>query len=254
MGVDHAAASANELDLLRAAGADVRLVRLKAGPVFENLESDGIRVQHCLEPGDPLAPHVPTAWRAAPAWYIGPVADELPADWAAIPPPGVLVVVGWQGLLRNLPRDGTVTRRPPSAGPLLERAAIVGLSRRDVDADVGIDALAALLCPPATLLITDGAAGGTLTEVLADGEQRTRRYPALQAARVVDPTGAGDSFLAALLAARLGHPLAGSGRHGSALRFAAAVASLVVEEPGVLGVPSMAAVAARLRSSLSASS
>ncbi len=254
MGVDHVAASAEELDLLRAAGADVRLIRLRAGPVFENLESDGVRVQRCLEPGDPIAPHVPSAWGAAPAWFIGPVADELPADWAAVPPPGAVVVVGWQGLLRNLPRDGTVSRRAPSAAPLLERATIVGLSHRDVEADVGIDALAALLCPPATLLITAGAAGGTLTELLADGGRRTRRYPAVQAARVVDPTGAGDSFLAALLAARLRHPLAGSGRHGSALRFAAAVASLVVEEPGVLGVPTLAAVAARLRSSLNATS
>src|SRR5687767_7324595 len=44
VGADREAAEAHELDLLRGAGADVAIVRLRSGPVFENIEApDGRR-------------------------------------------------------------------------------------------------------------------------------------------------------------------------------------------------------------------
>ncbi len=250
MGVDADAATARELDLLRDAGADVRLVRLPAGPVFENHQTPGGRVQLCAEPGVPIPPMAPPEWADAVAWLLVPVADELRDAWAAVPSRDALVALGWQGLLRNLAPGETVTRRPPAASPLVERAALVGLSRQDIDPDVTEADLAKLLSRPATLLLTDGASGGMVVELLGDGRRRVRTYPAIPAATLVDPTGAGDAFLATLVAARLGHPLAGSGRRGADLRCAAAVASLVVEAPGLYGVPTLAALAARLRTSL----
>ena len=54
IGVDAAAAEADELDRLREAGVDLRLVRLDEGPVFENRETAGGRVQTCHVVG-PLA-------------------------------------------------------------------------------------------------------------------------------------------------------------------------------------------------------
>jgi sugar/nucleoside kinase (ribokinase family) len=68
---------------------------------------------------------------------------------------------------------------------------------------------------------------------------------------VVDPTGAGDVFLAALAAARIAPRLVG-GRIGQGfdLLLAAAAASLVLEGPGMLGVPTRDAVRIRMAAAL----
>ncbi len=249
LGVDEDAASASELNLLRDAGADVRLVRLPTGPVFENHEMPSGRVQVCVERGARIPPVGPSGWMDAEAWLLVPVADELPDAWATVPSRNALVGLGWQGLLRHLARGQSVTRRRPRVSPLVERAELVGLSREDIGPDVSPSDLADLLSPPATLLLTDGTSAGTLVELDRDGRRRIRTYPAIPAATTIDPTGAGDAFLASLVAARLGHALAASGRRDADLRLAAAVASLVVEAPGLLGVPTLAAVSARLQSS-----
>jgi len=63
----------------------------------------------------------------------------------------------------------------------------------------------------------------------------------------VDPVGAGDTFLAGLLAARaFPERLAGPPGHGGDFRIAAAAGSLVVEGPGLLGVPELPAVVRRI--------
>jgi sugar/nucleoside kinase (ribokinase family) len=251
LGADAAAASAAELELLRAAGADLRVVRLDRGPVFDNREAKGVRAQVCLEPGDRLPVQaLPEAWRSATDWLFGPVAGELPDAWADAPPSAARVALGWQGLLRDLSRGGPVVRLAPRRTPLLGRADLVGVSRLDLEDGTDIAGLGALLTPGATLVVTDGDAGGTVWRADGDRASMVRRYPAVAAARVADSTGAGDAFLAGLVAARLGHPLAASGRHGTDLRLAAALGSLTVEDVGARGVPTLAAVAERLRSSL----
>lgn len=247
VGVDSLAAEAHELGALRDAGADVRLVRLVRTPVFENIETPDGRIQTCLEPGDPLPVEaLPPDWRAAGAWMMGPVADELPDAWAAVPGPDALVAFGWQGILRHLPRGGRVRKRPPAASPLLRRSDIVGVSRHDVDPGTPLERLWHLLAPGATLLVTEGDLGGWEVRLSGGEPVGRRQYPAIRASAEVDPTGAGDVFLAAYLAAQVHHPLAGSGRHGSDLRLAAAAASLNVEGPGLSGVPVLAAVTRRV--------
>jgi sugar/nucleoside kinase (ribokinase family) len=67
---------------------------------------------------------------------------------------------------------------------------------------------------------------------------------------LVDGTGAGDAFLAGMVAARLGHPLAAPDWPDADLRLAAAMGSLTVEAVGVLGVPTAAAIEERLGASL----
>lgn len=247
LGVDPEAAGAAELGLLRDAGADLCLRQLNAGPVFRNRSTPNGRVQDCIEPGLPLVPTVPTEWADGETWLLVPVADELGVAWAEVPPAGAFVALGWQGLLRNLPRGSVVTRRSPTPNALVHRAGLVSLSREDVEASTTMTTLGALLHAPATLVLTDGPAGGTIWTLHVDGSHRERRYPAIWAAAAEDPTGAGDTFLGALVAGRLRHPLARSGRHGSDVRLAAAVASLTVEAPGLHGVPRLAAVVERLR-------
>src|SRR6185503_8503540 len=106
------------------------------------------------------------------------------------------------------------------------------------------ESLLNLLAPDAALVWTDGAAGGrVMRRDAAGGRLPAGPYPAIPSDRVVDPTGAGDVFLAAMLATLL-QPSLADGLDG-ATTFAAAAASLVVEGPGLLGVPDLAAVLRR---------
>jgi sugar/nucleoside kinase (ribokinase family) len=250
VGVDGPASTATELDLLRQRGVDVRLVPLERGPVFDNRETPAGRVQTCVQPSDPLpVAAVEDELRAARAWLFAPVADELPEAWADVPNPDDLVGLGWQGLLRELVAGELTHRRAPRPNRLVERADIVGVSHLDVEPGTPIEAMLAVCRPGASLVLTDGADGGLVVTVPSAGERPAfRRYPALPPDDVVDPVGAGDTFLGALLAARaFPERLAGPAGHGGDLRLAAAAGSLVVEGPGLLGVPDLPAVARRLR-------
>jgi sugar/nucleoside kinase (ribokinase family) len=247
LGVDPAAAGAHELDLLREAGADVRPVRLPAGPVFHMEETSNGRTLRCGDPGGPLpVASLPPSWRGAPAWYLSPVADELPDGWAAIPP-GPVVALGWQGILRNLERGAMV--RPRRAGPraILRRADMVAVSTEDLDPATELRGLLRLLRTGALLTVTRGARGG-LAVAVRPGSPRMRRFPAVPKTRTVDSTGAGDVFRAALLAARIAPELGGRRPHlPAALRFASAVAATRVGARGLAGVPTLAQVAEALR-------
>lgn len=241
IGVDREAALAHELDLLRSAGVEVHLVPLTSAPVFENLESPAGRRQRCLATSDPLPlAALPKGWTDDPdAVLLAPVAGELGDEWASVRAP--LVALGWQGLLRELHAGTDVARRAPAPGVLLEAASLVGASRDDFAPGTTAASLVRLLGPATTLALTEAEAGGRILRTGPDGAiASARRYPAIPSDRTVDPTGAGDVFLAALLAARLQRSL------GSATRLAAAAASLSVEAPGLTGVTDRAATRARM--------
>jgi sugar/nucleoside kinase (ribokinase family) len=222
VGVDADAAQANELDLLRDAGVEVRLVRLERGPVFVNIERPEGRLQLSRERSDPV-----------------PV--------RAVPRDGAIVAVGWQGLLRELDPGQAVRHLTPRPTPILRRADLVGLSRDDVDRDIPLIELYRALRPGALLAITQGDRGGLVSDGIEGESLHLRHYPAVPSHAIVDPTGAGDVFLAALAAARIEPRLVG-GRIGQGfdLLLAAAAASLVLEGPGILGVPSRDAVRRRM--------
>ena len=244
VGGDSEVAGSREIELLRAAGVDVRLVPLERSPVFENLEAAGGRVQTAVEPGDPIPPNVrPADAGSVMTWLLAPVAGELPDLWADAPPPAAVVGLGWQGLLRELPHGGQVRRIPPRSSRLLERARIVGVSRDDLRPDTDPASLLNLLHPGATLIVTDGVRGGE--RLAADsGDIRRDAYAAVTGVAEVDATGAGDVFLATYLAARRGRSSADPDTGDLAL--AAAAASLAVERPGLEGVPTLVELAERL--------
>ena len=259
IGLDPEAFASHELELLAAAGVELLRVPLPHGPVFRNVDSPGGRIQTCLEPGRPL-PHVavPAAWRSARAWILAPVAGELDDAWADPIPADAFVALGWQGLLRTLRAGALVARRAPAPGRLVQRADVVGLSEHDVAPGTSPEDLAPFLHPGAWLVFTNGIAGGRLAEVTAGGLARVVPYPAIAAVHEVDATGAGDTFLAALVASVVRATTdaararaADSAAAGAAgpvpdLRFAAAAASFTVEGPGLEAVPDRAAVLRRL--------
>jgi sugar/nucleoside kinase (ribokinase family) len=249
IGVDELGASADELGLLRVAGVTLELIESDEAPVFDNHQTPEGRVQICHVVGRPLSPgSVPEAFRSATAWSLVPVAGEVDDAWATTVPGDARLIVGWQGLLRVLVAGERVRRRAPSASALIERADLVGVSHHDVAPGASLDEVACLLRPGADLLLTRGAEGGTLVRVGPDGPRETIEYRPTASDGEIDPTGAGDTFLAALTASIVRR--VGSGGSGSAeaadLRFAAAAGSLVVEGPGLTAVPTLAAVQARL--------
>jgi sugar/nucleoside kinase (ribokinase family) len=248
IGVDEAASRANELDLLRLAGVDVELVPLEHGPVFVNIEQPEGRRQLCVSRSDPIpVTAVPEDWRGASGWILAPVAAELPGEWAAVPAATAIVALGWQGLIRELTPGELVRRLEPGPNPLIARADLVGLSRDDVSPSTELSVLCGLLRPGATLAMTQGDRGGLVMVAGPDGPVHPRHYPPVRSHDPIDPTGAGDVFLAVLAAARIEPGLVG-GRIGGGfdLLLAAAAASLVLEGPGLLGVPDRAAVIERI--------
>jgi sugar/nucleoside kinase (ribokinase family) len=248
MGVDREARTAHELGLLREAGVDLMLVELDEGPVFNNVEQPTGRVQTCIAPGRVLpVPLLPESWLAARAWSIAPVAGEVTDSWAPLITGPAYVAVGWQGFLRELVAGERVRRRGPLPSRLLSRANLVGVSHHDLDPETPLHDLYPLLGPGAVLLVTRGSQGGVLVTLDTDRRPARRlRYLAVPADDEVDATGAGDTFLAALLSTALRGPLSRRSRGRLDLPFATAAGSLVVEGPGLSAVPNRAAVLVRM--------
>jgi sugar/nucleoside kinase (ribokinase family) len=248
VGGDRDALRARELELLRDAGVDVLAIELPESPVFINVETPHGRVQTTVAVGVPVQPtSLPDSWLASPAWSLVPVADEVDDGWTELIGADATVAVAWQGMLRRLEANAHVERIPPRERPILRRADLIGLSHLDVAKDTTLHELTQFVDPGARLLITQGGHGGLLVTTGPDGPTEVLRYLPTRTDREVDPTGAGDTFLAALLTAFVRPGVVGSSRRSSAsaLRFAAAAGSLAVEDVGLAGVPNRMQVMVR---------
>lgn len=240
---DELAATSAELDMVRDAGVDVRVIPGTKGPVFINVETPTGRIQRTPQVSDAVDPGaLPAAWLDARAWMFAPVAAEVTDRWADVPPPGALVGLGWQGLLRVLRVGAPVHHLPPGPSAVVRRADLVGVGRDDVDQSTTAADLAAFMHPGATLLFTDGVHGGLAYRVGNRPEAlEPRRWRSIRIGTYVDPVGAGDTFLAGVFAARV-DPSITRGWEGPDpdLRLGAACGSLILEGPGVYGVPYLA--------------
>jgi sugar/nucleoside kinase (ribokinase family) len=249
VGVDAEAARADELDLLREAGVSIEQVRLDHGPVFENIERPAGRRQRCISAADAIGvASLPARWQECDAVLLGPVAGELGEEWAtaASTSAASLVGLGWQGLLRRLVPGSDVERLPPGPDPLLRIADLVGVSLDDIEPPTRLRDLVDLIRPGATLVVTRGDRGGTALVSRRPARSLLRAYPAIPSNGVVDPTGAGDVFLAALMATAIDGGRLGAEDLSARLAFAAAAGSIAVEGRGIAGVPTLDAVRRRV--------
>lgn len=246
---DELATAATELEMIRDAGVDVRVQPGSRGPVFINTETPTGRIQRTPQVSDAVDPAaLPHGWRSAGAWMLAPVAAEIPDAWASVPAPDARVALGWQGLLRVLAPDAQVRHRQPFRSPVVWRADLVGVGVDDIDDATTVADLGRLLRPGAEMLLTDGVHGGNAYRVGSDGAIASRRHwHSIPVRRYVDPVGAGDSFLSGVFAAQV-HPeiVAGWTADDADLRLGAACGSLILEGPGLLGVPRLADAVARM--------
>ena len=232
VGADAEAASASELDLLRDAGVGIRLVPLERGPVFDNQQSPAGRIQVAHHASDRIAAtSLPPEWADTATVLLGPVADELDDDWASRFPRETFVALTWQGLLRRLVPGHPVASLPLARSPLVARCDALLLSAEDVAA--GAPRIRELLRDGQTLLLTHGERGAV--SLRTQGSRIVgRAVPAIAPSAMLDTTGAGDTFLAGWLAARLLAPGASDAAH---LAVAAAMSSLKIARPGLNGMP-----------------
>lgn len=246
LGVDEQAATAPELELLRDAGAELAPVPLSSGPIFTNIETLSGRIQLYDSYCDPLpADATPDEWRSARNWVFAPIASELPAAWADVPPVGACVAFAWQGILRNLVAGEQIRPKAPGPSPFLRRADIVAVSRHDLPSDLPIRDIGAWVGNRCDVLLTAGLLGGMLLRFRGGRLTGARAYPSVPSALEIDPTGAGDTMLAGLVAARIaaGDTARANGRD---LHVGAADSSLLVEGPGMDSVPTIESLRARL--------
>lgn len=233
VGVDDLAATARELEVLRAAGVELELIRLADGPVFDNQQTPAGRVQLAHSTSDQIpVSALPHAWRAPNAALLGPVAGELADEWASAFPRQTYVAIAAQGLVRALIAGKPVGAIPITKTELLARADVMAISAEDISG--GAPPIRELLQPGHALLVTHGAKGAVHLQ-LRGTDLRGRYMPPLPVRDAVDTTGAGDTFLAAWLAIRM---LVGI--DWRALTVAAAMASLSVERPTIPQMPTLA--------------
>ena len=230
IGVDAVASTASELDTLRDAGVEVELFRFATGPVFENLRTPTGRQQIAHSPSDELPPlALPDGWRAPDGVLLAAVAAELGHGWADAFAPTSFVTLAAQGLVRRLHAGQEVVRLAFERGPLVRRADAISLSREDVA--VGAPPIRDFLRTGQQLLVTHGKRG-SLALTRTDSGLSGRFMPPLPMRKAIDPTGAGDTFVAAWLAARL---LVGDGWR--AQMVASVMSSLVVERTSLSDTP-----------------
>ncbi len=172
-----------------------------------------------------VADDIPSNFRRPAVVHLCPVAQELEPSLAELFPDSLLVATP-QGWMRRWDADGVVSldnwRGAEEILPQL-RAAV--LSVEEIQGDWAVAERWAKQIP--VLVVTQDKDGCTLFH---RGEKRS--FPA-RAARVIDPTGAGDVFAAAFFIrwAETGDP-------GQAAVFANVTASMALQRPGPESAPS----------------
>jgi len=211
-------------------GVEILCLPSSVTTTFENVYGPEGRRQVIHAVAEPLGhADVPPEWRRASIVLLGPVAQEIEPEIVTCFA-NRLVGVTPQGWMRQWDAAGRVSPRPwDCAAHVLPAVDVLVLSEEDLGGDLTPLEEYVRLCK--IVVLTTGWQGAT---VFLDGH-RYEIPP--RPTREVDPTGAGDVFIAAFLIrlAETGDPLL-------AARFANVVASFSVEQPGPRGIPTRAQV------------
>ncbi len=161
---------------------------------------------------------------------MGPIADEIAPDVAAIFGDDTLVAAVPQGWMRRWDAKGRVrAKRWENAVEILPHLDVLVLSLEDIDYDWSRLALAFQFVP--LIIVTEYTAGCTVFQRRPNGAVMETKVPPRKA-REVDPTGAGDTFTTSFLIR-----LQETGDPVEAARFANVTASISVEHEGATGIP-----------------
>jgi 1D-myo-inositol 3-kinase len=153
---------------------------------FDEAYTEAGRSVRLLYQAGPVDAAVP----AADVVLLCPVADEVPPSALGIRP-ARLLAAGLQGWLRAFGKEGAVAPRGLPDARAFSGCGLVSCSEEDL-AGLGPQTLDALRAVVPWVAVTDGADGARLYR-----GQKGWHIPPLSV-RAVDPTGAGDVFLAVL--------------------------------------------------------
>ena len=211
--------------------ADVQVLPSSNTTTFANLYTPEGRVQYCYTPSPPIAAvDIPPLLRAPHIALLGPLANEVLPEVAAIFDAETIVAAVPQGWMRRLDDDGRVNPTPWSdMASILPHLDALILSKEDIDGE--LKQVDAFLEYVSLVVLTEYRDGSTVYRRLSDSEVEVVPIPP-RPANEVDPTGAGDIFATAFLLRldETGDPL-------DAARYANVTASFGVEGKGVTGIP-----------------
>ena len=211
---------------------DLRLLPSATTTTFANIYTPHGRVQYCFTPAPVITvANIPSELRHPRIALLGPIADEIAPDVAAVFGDSTLVAAVPQGWMRRWDEKGRVrSKRWESAREILPSLDAVIASLEDIDYDWA--RLAPIFAYAPLVVSTEYRDGSTVFRRHPGGGVSETKVPP-RPANEVDPTGAGDTFTTSFLI-----HLQETGDPFQAARFANIAASMSVEHEGTSGIPS----------------
>ncbi len=215
--------------------AEFKWVDTPVTTVYENIYRPDGRVQYCHQLATKLSvADVPNEWLASDIFHLAPLTGEVPDELAAAIPESTLIGVTPQGWLRARAENGLISPQSwDTCEQVLNRAEILVISEHDPTDRDQLDTFLRSVRYGVVTRAVDGA------EIFEYG-RHLAHVPAFPA-NEVDPTGAGDSYAAAVFL-----EYHRTGDIALACRYASAEAAHQVEAPGLDGIVGDAQVRQRM--------
>ena len=212
-------------------GVDLRILPSPTTTTFANIYTPEGRIQYCYTPALPItAADIPADLYHPKAVLLGPLANEINDDVAALFQKPSLTAAVPQGWMRQWDSTGRVSSKPWStASTIAPHLDVLVLSLEDIDFD--LQRLEQFFPVIPTVVLTEYRDGSTIYQRQDNGTVMETKIPP-RPANEVDPTGAGDTFATAFVIRlqETGDPI-------QSARFANITASFGVEQEGIAGIP-----------------